>query len=246
MHLAGVKRPPEPSILTDGRDVKRRNPLSQLPGNTVTPRPVAQTVVAQATQQHVISSRSPETIPLCSPNHITELWDTVRAKNSADMASRGASAETASNSMREDRTRGDKRASGSKAGGRVVSESAGGDTEDHTSSTTTAPRAMGPSHGRFRPLVLDPRGITLHDQKPKAKPPERHFDTRLPLNEGCAADPLLSHTSIWVLVDASRAEDISKHYSFMEKMRLSEDQFATYAKQIFFKCEEWELVLGNK
>ena len=252
MHLAGVKRPPDTSILTDGSDPKRRKPLSQLPGNAVTPRPVAQTIVAQDTQQHVTSSSSPGTIKLCSPNEITELWNIVRAQKlkteSAlldldDMASRGPSVETASNSMPEVKTRGDKRASGSKAGGRVVSEIAGGDTEDQTS--TTASRAIGPQHSRFRAFVLDPWGITLHDQKPKAKPPETHFDTKLQPKEGYAADPLLSRTSIWVEVDASRAEIISKHYSFMEKMRLSEDQFATYAKQNFFKCEEWELNLPH-
>ena len=258
MQLAGVKRRlPNPPILTVARDSKRRKPLPQVAGNTVTPRPVAQTVVAQDTpftsQQHVASPRSTDTVTLDSPNTINELWDIVRAKNRTtesallcldNMAPRGASAEITSNSTREDKTRRGMRASGSRAGGRAASESAAEDTEDRTT-TTSASRAIGPQHTRFRAFVLDPRGITLYDQKPKARPPETHFGTKLPPDGNYAADPLHSHTPIWVSVDASRAEVISRHYSFMEKMRLSEDQFATYAKQNFFKCEEWELNLPH-
>ena len=255
MQVTGLKRAvPDPPTLTVARDSKRRKPLSPVAGNTVTPHPLAQPVVAQdaslTSLQNVASPRSTGTITLDSPNTINELWDIVRAENRTtesapdDMASRGASAEITGNRTREDTTRGGIRASGSRAGGRAVSESAAEDTEDRVTATPGS-RAIGPQHTRFRTFVLDPRGITLHDQKAKARPPETHFDTQLPPNGNYAADALHSHTPIWVSVDASRAEVISKHYSFMEKMRLSEDQFATYAKQNFFTCEEWELNLPH-
>ncbi|KAK0262701.1 hypothetical protein LTR35_017697 [Friedmanniomyces endolithicus] len=125
-----------------------------------------------------------------------------------------------------------------------MSESAAEDTEDRSSVTSTT-RAIGPQHARFRNLVLEPRGIRLYDQKPKARPPETHFATQLPANGEYAADPRYSHASIWLSLAGSRRDAISKHYSFMEKMRLSEDQFATYAKQNFFQCEEWALNLPH-
>lgn len=49
MQLAGVKRLPDPPILTPASDSKRRKPLAPVPGNTVTTSPVAQLVVAQGT-----------------------------------------------------------------------------------------------------------------------------------------------------------------------------------------------------
>lgn len=108
--------------------------------------------------------------------------------------------------------------------------------------TTSISRTTGPHQARFRTLVLDPRGIKLYDHKPKAKPPAAHFIT------AGAADnrrPELSHLGILLSLDDSSREGIRKHYSFLEKMRLSEDQFASSAKQVFFKCEEWELDLPH-
>lgn len=85
----------------------------------------------------------------------------------------------------------------------------------------------------------------LCDRKGKSRPPETHFSTEIPFNGDYAADARFSYASIWLSLDQSRYASVSKHYSFMEKMRLSEDQFATYAKLNFFLSEEWELNLPH-
>lgn len=100
------------------------------------------------------------------------------------MAPEGASGGVASNGTREGT-----RAVGSRAD-EAVSESTAG-AEDR-SSETSAVRAIGPQHARFRTLVLEPRRIRIYDQKPKARPPELHFATQLPTNGGYAADPRYS------------------------------------------------------
>lgn len=129
--------------------------------------------------------------------------------------------------------------------GRTPTSESAHETRDDRTSTVSTSRRNGPHQARFRSSVLEPRGIRLQDQKPKAKPPEAHFHSTLPCSGSYVTAPECAHAGIWVSLDTMRCEAISKHYSFMEKMRLSEDQFATYAKQNLFRCEEWELNLPH-
>ena len=242
MSVAGTKQSASNRrFSTPSTSSKRRKPLSIVTGNTVSQPSVTQ---HQVQQHKPLPSQGADFVPPSSPSEIRQLWNEVKKANGTvaskappprRMAPKRALRATASDNGRESVKDG-----AAESDKRALAESAADDTEDHTTVTSKS-RTVGPQSAHFRTSVLALRGIMLCDRKDKSRPPQVHFSTDLPFNGDYAADARFSHASVWLSLDNSRREAISKHYSFMEKMRLSEDQFATYAKQNFFVSEEWEL-----
>jgi hypothetical protein len=100
--------------------------------------------------------------------------------------------------------------------------------------------SISPRSSKFTKLVLQPRGITINDAHSIVPSAFYHFRTIEP-GEGETINykeiDVLSQTNIWITLDDDSVRKIAMEYKDMMGQGLSEEEFATFAKEKFLRCD---------
>lgn len=112
--------------------------------------------------------------------------------------------------------------------------------ELHATPESTVTNAISPRSPEFARLVLQPRRIFIVDTNRIVPSAFSHFRTPEP-HEGETINykeiPGLEAANIWVTLDDDAIKDIIAEYREMRGLKLCEEEFATFAKQIFLRGE---------
>ncbi|KAI1130545.1 hypothetical protein F5Y10DRAFT_263057 [Nemania abortiva] len=101
---------------------------------------------------------------------------------------------------------------------------------DPVTSTNLATITTG--HPDFYNIVLNKCGIYIHKKIPIVPSAFVHFDTKKP-QEGYSSLQGLANANVWVEKDSVDLKRIAVEYNQMKGLGLSEEEFATFAKEIF-------------
>ncbi|GAP91050.2 hypothetical protein SAMD00023353_1502190 [Rosellinia necatrix] len=101
-----------------------------------------------------------------------------------------------------------------------------------SSASNTKPAPITTHHPGFSHVVLNPRRIYIQKKGPIVPSAFAHFGTEKPQG-GYKSLERLGGASIWVEKDSTELKRIAAEYTLMRRLDLSEEDFASLAKEIF-------------